>query len=75
MPPYGGNNREAVSGKRLCRVLEERGWTLDRISGSHHIYTHPDGGRITVPVHANRDLKPGTQLSIMRDTGLTDADL
>jgi len=75
MPPYGGNNREAVSGKRLCRVLEERGWTLDRISGSHHIYTHPDGGRITVPVHANRDLKPGTQLSIMMDAGLTDADL
>lgn len=64
-----------VSGKRMCKVLEDRGWELDRISGSHHIYTHPDGGRVTVPVHASRDLKPGTQRSIMRDAGLSDADL
>jgi predicted RNA binding protein YcfA (HicA-like mRNA interferase family) len=65
-----------VSGKRMCRVLEDRGWRLDRITGSHHIYVHPDGGRrVTVPVHGNTDLKPGTQKSIMRDAGLTDADL
>lgn len=64
-----------ISGKKLCKVLEDRGWELDRISGSHHIYTHPDGARVTVPVHGNKDLKPGTQRSIMRDTGLTDADL
>jgi predicted RNA binding protein YcfA (HicA-like mRNA interferase family) len=30
---------------------------------------------VTVPVHANKGLKPGTQRSIMRDAGLTDADL
>ena len=64
-----------ISGKKLCKVLENRGWELDRISGSHHIYTHPDGVRVTVPVHGNKDLKPGTQRSIMRDTGLTDAEL
>lgn len=28
-----------------------------------------------MPVHDNQDLKPGTQRSIMRDTGLTDAEL
>jgi predicted RNA binding protein YcfA (HicA-like mRNA interferase family) len=27
-----------------------------------------------VPVHGNQDLKPGTQRSIMRDAGLTEAD-
>jgi predicted RNA binding protein YcfA (HicA-like mRNA interferase family) len=64
-----------VSGKRMCRVLEKRGWQLDRVNGAHHIYVHPDGGRVSVPVHGNTDLKPGTQRSIMRDTGLTDADL
>jgi len=67
---------KAVSGKRMCRLLEERGWRLDRIRGSHHIYVHPDGGRrVTVPVHGNTELKPGTQRSIMRDAGLSDADL
>jgi predicted RNA binding protein YcfA (HicA-like mRNA interferase family) len=64
-----------ISGKRMGRVLEERGWVLDRVNGSHHIYIHPNGGRVTVPVHGNADLKPGTQRSIMRDAGLTDADL
>jgi predicted RNA binding protein YcfA (HicA-like mRNA interferase family) len=55
--------------------LEKGGWRLDRVNGSHHIYVHPDGRRVSVPVHANADLKPGTQRNIMRDAGLTDADL
>lgn len=29
---------KVISGKRFCRVLESRGWTLKRIHGSHHIY-------------------------------------
>lgn len=64
-----------VSGKKLCKLLEHRGWELDRISGSHHIYIHPDGRRVTVPVHANKDLKTGTQRGVMRDAGLADVDL
>jgi len=65
-----------ISGKKMCRVLEQRGWTLARINGSHHIYRDPAAGRRTVvPVHANKDLKPGTQRGIMRDAGLTDNDL
>ena len=71
-----GNPVKIISGKRMCRVLEERGWTLARINGSHHVYRHTDTGRRTVvPVHGNLDLKPGTQRSIMRDAGLTDAGL
>ena len=64
-----------VSGKRMCRVLEQRGWALARINGAHHIYRHTTGRRTVVPVHGKQDLKPGTQRGIMRDAGLTDADL
>jgi predicted RNA binding protein YcfA (HicA-like mRNA interferase family) len=65
-----------VSGKRMCKILESRGWRLIRISGSHHIFKHEQlGRRTTVPVHGNVDLKPKTQRNIMRDAGLTDADL
>jgi len=28
-----------ITGKKLCKILEENGWTLARISGSHHVYT------------------------------------
>ena len=67
---------KVISGKRMCCVLEEQGWTLARINGSHHVYRDPATGRlVVVPVHANQDLKPGTQRCIMRDAGLTDDDL
>jgi predicted RNA binding protein YcfA (HicA-like mRNA interferase family) len=67
---------KAVSGKEMCKVLERRGWILDRVKGSHHIYTRPGATRpISVPVHGNKTLRPGTQRSIMRAAGLTDDDL
>lgn len=67
---------KVVSGKQMCRILEQRGGTLARIHGAHHIDRHTATGRRTVvPVHGNHDLKPGTQRGIMRDAGLTDADL
>jgi len=65
-----------VSGKAMCKALERKGWTLDRIRGSHHIYVSPDGTRsLPVPVHGNRTMKPGTQRVLMRQAALTDADL
>lgn len=67
---------KSVSGKQMCRILEQQGWILVRINGSHHIYRHAASGRrIVVPVHGNQDLKPGTQHGIMRDAGLTETDL
>ena len=65
-----------VSGKRMCKILESRGWILDRINGSHHIFEHPDfPNSANVPVHGNQDLPTGTQRNIMRTAGLTDGDL
>jgi predicted RNA binding protein YcfA (HicA-like mRNA interferase family) len=65
-----------ISGKRLCKVLKTRGWTLDHIRGSHHVYTHPDAPRpIPGPVHGNRELRAGTQRPIIREAGLTDDDI
>ena len=65
-----------ISGKRMCKVLEARGWTLARIQGSHHIYTRPGVPiLISVPVHGNQDLSSGAQRTIMRQAALTDADL
>lgn len=67
---------KAVSGKRLCKVLEKHGWQLRRIRGAHHIYAQPGNPMIvTVPVHRNKDLKPGTLQKILKDAGLTEDDL
>jgi predicted RNA binding protein YcfA (HicA-like mRNA interferase family) len=60
----------------MCRVLERHGWTLQRVNGSHHIYTKPGNPNVvSVPVHGSKTLAPGTQRSIMRAAGLTDDGL
>ena len=67
---------KAISGKELGRVLERHGWTLQRITGSHHIYTKP-GSRIhlSVPIHGSKALKAGTLRALLKSSGLTEADL
>ena len=61
----------------MCKVLERRGWRLARTKSSHHIYKKKPGvaAIITVPVHGNKDLRPGTQATIMKEGGLSDDDL
>ena len=67
---------KTISGKDMCRVLEQHGWELLRISGSHHIYgkagsvAHP-----SVPVHGNQSLKVGLQRHLMKSAGLSEGDL
>ena len=65
-----------ISGKKMCKVLEQHGWHLARTKSSHHIYKKPgEAAHITVPVHGNKDLRHGTQNTIMKEAGLTDDDL
>ena len=67
---------KAISGKELCKALERQGWRPWHVRGSHCTYEHPGRpGRISVPVHGNKTLKKGTQHSLMKDAGLTEADL
>ncbi len=39
----------------LIKELEQAGWTLRGVKGSHHVYTHPArGGHLSVP-HPKKD--------------------
>lgn len=61
--------------REVIRLLEKRGFILDRIKGSHHIYLHPDTKqRAVVPVH-RRDLPQGTLLSILKQAGIEREEL
>lgn len=67
---------KSISGKLFCKLLHLHGWQLQRIRGSHHIYAHSEKSEIlTVPVHANQDLKIGTLSKLLKDAGLTERDL
>ena len=68
-----GPQLPSVSGKRVVAALKRNGFTVERIVGSHHVMEFPGAASrtVTVPVHGNRDLKPGTLRSIIRQAGLT----
>lgn len=58
-----------LSGKQLVRLLEEHGWVLVRINGSHHILVKGQIS-VTVPVHGNRSLGKGLESKILKQAGL-----
>ena len=65
-----------VSGRDLARVLQQRGWHLARVHGSHHIFTMAGRReRIVVPIHGNRTLQTGLLRSLMKIAGLREDDL
>jgi predicted RNA binding protein YcfA (HicA-like mRNA interferase family) len=67
---------KSISGKQLCRRLENRGWELRRIAGSHHIYSKVGNpARISVPVHGNRPLKIGLLRHLMKLAEIEESDL
>jgi predicted RNA binding protein YcfA (HicA-like mRNA interferase family) len=60
-----------ITGAELCRLLELNGWKLQRISGSHHIYTKFGERKVlSILVYGNRDLKPGLAAHVARDANL-----
>jgi len=56
--------------QKMIKILEKKGFVLDRVKGSHHIYYHPNSKRrVTVPVH-RKDLPKGTLHSILKQAGI-----
>ena len=67
---------KAISGKRLCRLLEANDWQLKRTNGSHHIYAKAGiAARISVPVHGNKPLKLGLQKNLMKLAEINESEL
>lgn len=67
---------KSFSGKDFCKLLENEGWVLLRVQGSHHIYGKKGiDVRLSVPVHRNRDLKVGLFKHLLKQAGLTADDI
>ena len=60
-----------LSGREACRILESQGFSEVRRRGSHVVMQRrTEGGSTTVPVPDHRELRIGTLLSIIRQSGL-----
>ena len=57
--------------RQVIRLIESRGWRMDRIRGSHRQYKHPDRpGVVTIAGRPGDDLAPGTLSSILKQAGM-----
>jgi predicted RNA binding protein YcfA (HicA-like mRNA interferase family) len=67
---------KSVSGRDFARIVERRGWSLLRVTGSHHIYGKSDRVvRLSVPIHGNKPLKTRLLRHLMKMAELSDEDL
>lgn len=67
---------KSISGKVFVKILEQHGWRLLRINGSHHVYGKTDEeARISVPIHGNKPLKIGLLKHFMKVAKLLEDDL
>jgi len=61
-----------LSGKQVCDLLRSHGFEEVRQRGSHVVMQRrlEGGGTITVPVPLHREIRRGTLLAILRQSGL-----
>ena len=62
----------SVGAKQAISAFENNGFTVERVSGSHHIMKKP-GHRflLTVPVHGNVSLRKGLLRGLISAAGKT----
>lgn len=58
-----------MKAKELIKLLEQNGFELQKIKGSHHLYKHPNGKRTVVPLH-NKEIPKSTLNAILKQSGL-----
>jgi len=64
-----------LTSPQVIKILEQRGFILDRSKGSHRIYIHPETRRrVVVPFH-RKDLPQGTLREILRQAGINKEEL
>jgi predicted RNA binding protein YcfA (HicA-like mRNA interferase family) len=65
----------SLTSKKVIKILERKGFVLDRVKGSHRIYYHPESRRrVVIPYHM-KDLPQGTLREILRQAGLNKEEL
>ena len=61
-----------MNSKQIIKRLEDDGWTLRRVQGSHHVYVHPNKpGHISIP-HPKKDLGKGLVHQLLKQAGLNE---
>ena len=55
-----------LTDKEVAKVVLKLGFVFDHQTGSHMIFEHPDGRKITIPHHSGEELGPGLLNKIIK---------
>jgi predicted RNA binding protein YcfA (HicA-like mRNA interferase family) len=59
-----------MTSKELIKTLSRDGWVLNRVKGSHHVFTHPvKKGHLSIP-HPKKDLGIGLLQKLLKQAEL-----
>jgi predicted RNA binding protein YcfA (HicA-like mRNA interferase family) len=65
----------SLTPKDIVRILNQKGFILDRSRGSHQIWLHPvSRKRVVVPMH-KKNLPVGTLYAILRQAGINKEEI
>lgn len=65
----------SLTPQQVIKILEKKGFVLDRSKGSHRIYFHPETRRRVVVPFQRKDLPQGTLREILRQAGIEREEL
>jgi predicted RNA binding protein YcfA (HicA-like mRNA interferase family) len=69
------SNVHSYTPKELIKILEQKGFLLKRIKGSHKIYKHPfSKHQAVIPMH-KKDLSKGIFYEILKQAGIDKDDI
>ncbi len=61
-----------LTGKELGKIVEQFGFEYSHTTGSHMVYKHADGRRVTIPHHSGEEIGPGLLTKIIKkDIGIS----
>jgi predicted RNA binding protein YcfA (HicA-like mRNA interferase family) len=58
-----------TNSRDIIRRLQKEGWSLERITGSHHVFKNPVSGETMVVPHPKKDLGKGLIHAIYKGAG------
>ena len=59
-----------MKSRDLIKLLKDNGWVLERIEGSHHIFTKAGRRSVPVPIHGGQDIPKSLAHKILKEAGI-----
>jgi predicted RNA binding protein YcfA (HicA-like mRNA interferase family) len=66
---YSERTAMLLNSRDIIRKLEQDGWVLKRVKGSHYHFRKPGNPLLITVAHPTKDMKLGTVTKIYRDAG------